>query len=147
MEGNSLDIISKEQRSHIMSSIRGKNTKPELIVRSFLHHHGLRFRLHKKDLPGQPDLVFRKFNTVIFVHGCFWHGHNDPSCRSSHIPKSNIEYWCNKIERNKNRDKNNIEKLNKSGWRVFVVWECEIKNEGFLTKLLDDIKNQINSVS
>ncbi|HAT9402016.1 TPA: DNA mismatch endonuclease Vsr [Legionella pneumophila subsp. pneumophila] len=134
-----LDIISKEKRSHIMSLIKSKNTKPELIVRSFLHHHGLRFRLHKRDLPGQPDLVFRKFNTVIFVHGCFWHGHDEPNCKSSHIPKSNTQFWSNKIQKNQDRDKSNIEKLKNLGWRIITIWECEIKKPQILDKLLFSI--------
>lgn len=143
-----MDIISKEKRSHIMSLIKSKNTKPELIVRSFLHHQGLRFRLHKKDLPGQPDLVFKKFNTVIFVHGCFWHGHDDPNCKSSHIPKSNSQFWSNKIEKNQNRDKSNMEKLKTLGWRIITIWECEIKKPQILDKLLYNIlaTNHINSV-
>lgn len=146
--GDALDIISKEKRSHIMSLIKSKNTKPELIVRSFLHHQGLRFRLHKKDLPGQPDLVFKKFNTVIFVHGCFWHGHDDPNCKSSHIPKSNSQFWSNKIEKNQNRDKSNMEKLKTLGWRIITIWECEIKKPQILDKLLYNIlaTNHINSV-
>ncbi|AAU27319.1 TPA: DNA mismatch endonuclease Vsr [Legionella pneumophila subsp. pneumophila] len=142
MEGNFLDMISKKQRSHIMSSIKGKNTKPEIIVRSFLHRQGLRFRLHSKNLPGQPDLVFRKYNAVVFVNGCFWHGHNEPLCKNSHIPKTNFEYWWNKIERNKSRDKQNIEILKQLGWRVFMIWECELKNHCFLLKLLASIKSE-----
>lgn len=136
-----LDKYSKEKRSHIMSLIKAKNTRPEKLVRSFLHRHGFRYRVYCGYLPGKPDLVLRKYRCVVFVHGCFWHGHDDPSCNRSNIPKSNIEYWINKIERNKERDNKNIYKLVQMGWRVFIVWECEIKHECFLLKLMNDIKN------
>lgn len=122
-----------------MSSIKSKNTKPELIIRSFIHSHGLRYRLHGKSLPGMPDLVLRKYKTVIFVHGCFWHGHNDPSCKSSHIPKSNTQYWKNKIEKNMARDLKNVQMLKELGWRVLIIWECHIKNKQNLNELLLNI--------
>ncbi|HAU1150802.1 TPA: DNA mismatch endonuclease Vsr [Legionella pneumophila] len=122
-----------------MSSIKGKNTKPELIVRSFLHRQGLRYRLHSKLLPGMPDLVFRKYNAVIFVHGCFWHAHDDPLCKSSHLPKSNTLYWQTKIEKNKKRDERNIQMLKELGWRIFIIWECQTKNEKYLNELLDNL--------
>tara|TARA_B100000315_G_C14577397_1_gene588600 strand:+ start:258 stop:638 length:381 start_codon:yes stop_codon:yes gene_type:complete len=109
-----------------MSAIRSKNTKPEAVVRSLLFALGYRYRLHRKDLPGKPDIVLKKHNTVIFVHGCFWHHHKN--CRRANWPKSNQEYWLPKIQRNIERDKIHIRKLKKEGWEVLVIWECQIKN-------------------
>lgn len=117
------DIVDKETRSRMMSGIRGKDTKPELLVRRFLHRAGLRFRLHAK-LPGKPDLVFPKHHTAVFVHGCFWHGH---SCRAFRLPKTNTSFWKKKIESNQERDKNAIDNLKLSGWRSIVIWECELR--------------------
>ena len=108
-----------------MSRIRSKNTNPEKVVRTLLHSQGYRFRLHLKGLPGKPDIVLKKYNTVILVNGCFWHQHK--SCKRANIPKSNKEYWIPKIERNKKRDKRNIKEIKSLGWRVMVLWECEIK--------------------
>jgi|TARA_B100001971_G_C17878675_1_gene376939 DNA mismatch endonuclease (patch repair protein) len=109
-----------------MSAIRSKNTKPEAVVRSLLFALGYRYRLHRKDLPGKPDIVLKKHNTIIFVHGCFWHHHKN--CRRANWPKSNQEYWLPKIQRNIERDKIHIRKLKKEGWEVLVIWECQIKN-------------------
>ncbi len=131
------DKFSTEVRSRIMSRIKGRNTKPELKVRSFLHRAGLRFRLHKKGLPGKPDIVLPKYKTVIFVQGCFWHQH--PGCKHSGIPLSNISYWKPKLNRTIERDKKNQEKLSHSGWHVTVLWECEI-TEGSLLKLVEEVK-------
>lgn len=117
-----MDKFSAEKRSSIMSSVRNKNTKPETVVRSLLHGSGLRFRLHRKDLPGSPDIVLPKFNTVIYVHGCFWHGHN---CTKGKRPSSNQEFWDEKLDRNLQRDQANYSALRKIGWRVEIVWECE----------------------
>ena len=108
-----------------MSRIKSKNTNPEKVVRTLLHSQGYRFRLHLKGLPGKPDIVLKKYNTVILVNGCFWHQHK--SCKRANIPKSNKEYWIPKIERNKKRDKRNIKEIKSLGWRVMVLWECEIK--------------------
>ena len=108
-----------------MSKIRGKNTKPEMILRSQLFRKGFRFRVHQKDLPGKPDIVFPKYKTVIFVHGCFWHFHNN--CREGRIPSTNSKYWEQKLIKNKIRDQNNIKSLRKKNWRVIVVWECQIE--------------------
>lgn len=109
-----------------MRAVKGKDTKPEIALRKALFALGLRYRLNVKDLPGKPDLVFPKYRTVIFVHGCFWHGH---ACkRGARAPKSNAEYWNAKIARNKARDKNNAAALKKLGWRVVTVWECELKS-------------------
>jgi len=109
-----------------MSRINSINTKPEKVVRSLLHAMGFRFRIHQKGLPGKPDLVLKQYNTVIFVNGCFWHGHKN--CTRGNIPKSNKTYWVEKIKRNVLRDKRNIRGLRKDGWRVIVVWECKTKN-------------------
>lgn len=111
-----------------MSAIQSKNTKPEMIVRRLVHSLGYRFRLHKKNLPGKPDLVFGPRKKVIFVHGCFWHQHPDPDCKDSRLPKTRLEYWIPKLERNTIRDKSNIESLRTLGWKVFVIWECETKD-------------------
>ncbi|MHA1888087.1 MAG: very short patch repair endonuclease [Promethearchaeota archaeon] len=128
------DHLSKEKRSWNMSRIHSENTKPEIVVRSLLHQMGYRFRLHRKDLPGKPDIVLKKYNTVIFVHGCFWHHHNN--CKRANIPKSNTDYWIPKIQKNVERDKNQKKKLKKLGWKVIVIWECEIKNINRLSKKL-----------
>ena len=120
------DRISKERRSWNMSRIRGKNTKPEIIVRSLLHRMGYRFRLHRKDLPGSPDIVLPRYNTIIFVHGCFWHRH--PRCRFAYRPKSRIEFWENKFKENVIRDRRTRRRLVQIGWNVVVVWECELRD-------------------
>ena len=108
-----------------MSLIRSSNTKPELAVRKILHSLGYRFRLYKKDLPGKPDIILKRYKTVVFVHGCFWHQHK--RCTRSNIPKSNISYWKPKLERNTKRDKKHKADLKRVGWKTIVVWECEIK--------------------
>lgn len=129
-------------RSDIMRKIRKTNTKPELIVRKYLFKNGFRFRIHLKSLPGSPDIVLKKFNTVIFVNGCFWHAHEN--CRLNRPPKTRQEYWLPKIERNVQRDQLNKRKLNDLGWRVITIWECEIRNykqNGCLDKLAMDITN------
>lgn len=120
-----MDIMSKEQRSQRMALIRSKNTKPEMLVRSAIHRMGYRFRLHRKDLPGNPDLVFPGRRCVIFVDGCFWHGHE---CPVGHIPSSNSQFWLDKISRTKLRDSTNRKLLKQAGWRVLVLWECQIKD-------------------
>lgn len=121
-----MDIWSKEKRSDVMSKIRSKNTKPELILRSLLHKQGFRFRIHKKDLPGKPDIVFPKQKIAIFVHGCFWHFHSD--CREGRIPPTNSAFWKNKLDRNVERDEQHRMKLEGLGWTVIAVWECDIEN-------------------
>lgn len=120
-----IDIFSKAKRSEIMAQIRSKDTKPERRVRNFLFRLGFRYRLHCKSLPGSPDLVFPKFKTVVFVHGCFWHAHPCKIGSGKRKPKTNTEYWNQKIRRNKLRDKNNRKKLSALGWEVVVVWECK----------------------
>ena len=121
-----VDTISPEHRSWNMSQIKGKNTKPELIVRSHLHKMGFRFRLHRRDLLGKPDIVLPKHRTVIFVHGCFWHGHG---CHLFKWPKTHAEFWRTKIQKNQDNDEKALETLADSGWRVIVVWECAIRGK------------------
>ena len=120
------DIVSVAKRSEVMSRIKGRNTKPELIVRRIAHGLGFRFRLHREDLPGSPDIVFPRYRTVVLVHGCFWHRHHD--CRYAYRPKSRIQFWTKKFEENVARDKRNEIALRDLGWRVLVIWECETKN-------------------
>jgi DNA mismatch endonuclease (patch repair protein) len=126
-----MDKVSQEKRSEIMSHIRSKNTMPEIVVRKIVFYNGYRYRLYKKDLPGKPDLVFVKLRKVIFVNGCFWHGHN---CRKNLMPKNNQVYWKTKIEENVKRDKKNHRKLNRLGWSYCNIWECEIRNKIELEK-------------
>jgi DNA mismatch endonuclease (patch repair protein) len=122
-----MDTLTPEKRSWLMSRVRGKDTKPELIVRSLLHRSGLRFSLRRNDLPGRPDIVMPKHNTVVFVHGCFWHRHK--SCKLARLPKSNTSFWKNKFETNVARDCRNQRKLRALGWRVIVLWECGIMKD------------------
>jgi DNA mismatch endonuclease (patch repair protein) len=119
------DVHDKKTRSFNMSRIKSKDTKPEIFVRKFLHLHGFRFRLHSKDLPGKPDIVLPKYKTIIFVHGCFWHGHK--SCKYFVIPKTKTEWWLNKITANTINDKKKTAELKKLGWKIIHIWECEIK--------------------
>lgn len=119
------DVHSKETRSYNMSRIRSKDTKPEMLVRKFLHKHGFRYRLHVKDLPGKPDIVLPKYKTVIFIHGCFWHGHE--GCRYYVVPKTRTEWWLNKINGNIANDSIAENTLKELGWRVIKIWECELK--------------------
>ncbi|WP_439524130.1 very short patch repair endonuclease [Marivita sp.] len=133
------DRISKEHRSWNMSRIRGKDTKPELILRSLLHRAGFRFRLHVPGLPGKPDIVLPKYCTVIFVHGCFWHRHE--GCSNSTMPKTRPQFWQEKFDRTVERDWEKQAKLESAGWRVLTVWECELRTDP--SKLAYSIKNQI----
>lgn len=119
------DVVDKSTRSRMMSGIRGKNTKPERVIRSVLHSAGLRYRVHVSELPGKPDLVFPKYKAVIMVHGCFWHRHS--GCWWSTTPSSNIEFWTAKFTQNVQRDTQNILDLRKLGWRIAVVWECSLR--------------------
>ncbi|MBS1636168.1 MAG: DNA mismatch endonuclease Vsr [Bacteroidetes bacterium] len=119
------DVHSKETRSYNMSRIKGKNTNPEIIVRKFLFSKGFRYRLHDKKLPGKPDIVLPKYRTVIFVHGCFWHGHE--GCRYFTLPKTRTEWWLNKITGNIERDKKKEKMLAEAGWKVINIWECSLK--------------------
>lgn len=115
-------------RSDVMRAVKGRNTTPELLVRRLAHCLGYRFRLHRRDLPGKPDLAFPSRRKVIFVHGCFWHGH--ACARGARVPKDNRDYWVAKIERNRRRDEINLSALQEQGWRVLTLWECELKEEG-----------------
>ena len=133
------DTHSPETRSYNMSKIRSKNTMPEEIVRKSLFARGFRYRKNVKGLPGTPDIVLRKYNTVIFVHGCFWHKHD---CGRFHWPMSNRDYWKTKIERNIERDLENEQKLKEMGWNVLTIWECELRKE-VLTDTIDNLCNQI----
>ena len=130
-----MDIISEERRSWNMSRIKGKDTKPEIIVRSMLHRMGYRFRLHRKDLPGKPDIVLPKYNTVIFVHGCFWHRHE--GCKFAYKPKSRIDFWNSKFDETVARDKLNRKQLEANGWNVEIIWECETKDTNRLRNIIN----------
>ena len=134
-----MDIWSKAKRSEVMSHIRGRDTKPELVVRSLLHRAGLRFSLRRKDLPGRPDLVLSKYQTVIFVHGCFWHRHK--GCKVATVPKTRKAFWLAKFTGNVARDKRNIRSLERQDWKVIVVWSCDVLRDpkAVLERLLKDL--------
>lgn len=125
------DIVSQYARSKMMAGIKSKNTRPELVLRKMLHRIGFRYRIHDGRLPGKPDLVFPKYHAVVFVHGCFWHGH---SCPLFKWPSSNEMFWERKIRNNKRRDELNKFVLNESGWRIGIVWECALKKSGYSGK-------------
>lgn len=134
------DLYSESKRSEIMSKISGKETKPEILVRKFLFGQGLRFRKNMDTLPGKPDIILPKFKTVIFVHGCFWHGH---TCKAGKLPETRKEFWTKKISDNIERDKKNISELSELGWKVIIVWQCDLKNkekrDSRLQKLIREI--------
>jgi DNA mismatch endonuclease (patch repair protein) len=136
------DIFSKQKRSDIMSHISGKETKPEILVRKFLFAKGFRFRKNVKELPGKPDIVLPKYKTVIFIHGCFWHGH---TCKRGALPTTNSEFWKAKIGGNTERDKRNISELEKQGWDVIVIWQCEIKNINLQVDRFNVLTREIQS--
>lgn len=127
------DVLTKEQRHHCMSNVKSKNTKPEIIVRKFLFSQGYRFRVNRNDLPGKPDIVLPKYKTIFFINGCFWHGH--ANCKYATIPESNREFWLTKIMGNVERDKLTREKLVSMGWRVFDIWQCQLKANNKATTL------------
>jgi DNA mismatch endonuclease (patch repair protein) len=136
-----MDRISKEHRSWNMAQISGKDTTPELTVRSLLHRLGYRFRLHRKDLPGQPDIVLPRHQTVIFVHGCYWHRHK--GCRFAYTPKTRTDFWQRKFEENVARDIRTRKRLRKLGWRIIIVWECETRDlEALAERLLIQLKKE-----
>lgn len=120
------DTLTKAQRSERMSRIRGRDTKAELVVRKLVHRLGFRYRLHGKGLPGRPDLVFRGKKKVIFVHGCFWHRHDDSGCKLARLPKTRLDFWLPKLEGNRERDLRNYQRLAANGWKYLVIWECEM---------------------
>lgn len=123
-----VDTLTKRERSQRMALVRSKDTGPEMAVRRLVHRLGFRYRLHGKQLPGRPDLVFRSRKKVIFVHGCFWHRHGDSDCKLARLPKSRLDYWLPKLEANKERDNKNRRLLRAAGWEILVVWECDLKN-------------------
>ncbi|MGB3747787.1 MAG: DNA mismatch endonuclease Vsr [Rhodanobacter sp.] len=129
-----MDIVSKQRRSEMMSRVRGKDTRPEMAVRRAAHAMGLRFRLHRKDLPGTPDLVFPRLHIALFVHGCFWHRH--PGCHLAADPKTRPDFWARKFQANVERDRRAMENLGQMGWRTVVVWECETREPETLRNLL-----------
>lgn len=136
------DTMTPEQRSRCMAAIKSNDTKPEMLVRRYLHAKGFRYGLHNKKLPGSPDIVLRRYKTVIFVHGCFWHGHEN--CKYYRMPKSNVEFWRTKIGRNRTRDERNIQDLKKQGWRVIVIWECQLKTVDLRALTLQQLTEALN---
>ena len=133
-----MDILNSLERSLRMARIPSKNSKPEMLVRRIIHGMGYRYRLHVTELRGKPDIVFPRWKKVIFVHGCFWHQHKSRECRLARMPKSNLDYWCEKLEKNFFRDRVNRHKLKSLGWEVLVIWECELRNH-------DNIKASVRS--
>ncbi|MEI2985531.1 MAG: very short patch repair endonuclease [Alistipes inops] len=137
------DTVSKEKRSEIMSHVTGKETKPEIIVRKYLFARGLRYRKNVKRLPGTPDIVFPKYKTAVFVNGCFWHGHK--GCKYSHLPSSNFEYWEKKIADNIERDERKKRELEGLGYRVLIIWQCQLKSNTKIETLEALYHNIVNS--
>ena len=133
-----VDIVTPERRSQIMANIRSKDMKPEMVVRKTVHRLGYRYRLHRRDLPGTPDLTFPCRKKVIFVHGCFWHWHDAPDCKIARLPKSNPDYWRPKLERTRSRGNKHIENLKSLGWEVLVIWECQLKDKEALIRRLQE---------
>ena len=134
-----MDVYDKTTRSSVMRSVKSKNTGAEMVVRRLLHAAGFRYRLHRKDLPGKPDIVFPGRRKVIFVHGCFWHQH--PNCHFADRPASNVNYWNTKLDRNVTRDTQNIAALKEQGWNVYVVWECKVRDTSQLLEALREFLN------
>ncbi|UGU17950.1 DNA mismatch endonuclease Vsr [Sinomicrobium kalidii] len=137
------DVHDKKTRSYNMSRIKGKDTKPEILVRKYLFSLGFRYRLHDKNFPGKPDLVFPKYRKVVFIHGCYWHGHED--CKYFVPPKTKTEWWLNKIGNNKKRDEQNISRIRDMGWLPIIIWECELKpgkRDKTFENLVEELKKQ-----
>ena len=133
-----IDVVDQKTRSRMMSRIRGKDTRPEMLVRSGLHRLGFRFRLHARNLPGSPDLVLKRYRAVVFVHGCYWHRHE--GCRYATTPATRREFWLEKFRANVARDRRHQQKLREAGWRVFVVWECALRRDpGLVVQRLSDM--------
>ncbi|MDY0936017.1 very short patch repair endonuclease [Pseudomonas viridiflava] len=140
-----MDIVDSATRSRMMSAIKGKNTRPELLVRKFLHAHGFRFRLHRKDLPGNPDIVMPKLKTCIFVHGCFWHRH--AGCRYATMPKTRPHFWAEKFAKNVKRDLQSTLALQQSGWTVVTIWECQLKDpEPVMSALINQLNESMQNL-
>lgn len=140
------DIFAPEKRHEIMQNVKTKNTAPEIKLRSLLHKNGFRFRVIRKDLPGKPDIVLPKYRAVIFVHGCFWHGHD---CPRGQRPQTNADFWNQKIDRNVIRDKSDVSLLESLGWRVLIVWECEIKKKNeavLLSRVKEFLLHSTNTI-
>ena len=140
------DIFAPEKRHEIMQNVKSKNTAPEIKLRSLLHKNGFRFRVNRKDLPGKPDIVLPKYRAVIFVHGCFWHGHD---CPRGQRPQTNADFWNQKIDRNVIRDKSDVSLLESLGWRVLIVWECEIKKKNeavLLSRVKEFLLHSTNTI-
>ena len=131
-----VDTVTAQVRSRIMAQVKSKDTKPEMTVRRLLHGLGYRYRLHRKDLPGKPDLVFPSRRKAVFVHGCFWHSHAD--CKKARLPSSNRDYWQAKLTRNRERDERNVALIEKEGWATIVVWECELSDLDAVARSLVD---------
>ena len=132
-----MDRLSRERRSWLMSRVKSRDTSPEMVVRREAHAMGLRFRLHRKDLPGTPDLVFPRYRTVVFVHGCFWHRH--PGCKKAGMPKTRVEFWQEKFDRNVERAQRDVGRLLELGWSVGVIWECETKDRATVESFLSEV--------
>lgn len=141
---NMSDVHSKQVRSYNMSQIKGKNTKPEMLVRKFLHSNGFRYKLHDKNLPGKPDIVLPKYKTVIEVQGCYWHGHKN--CKYFTLPKSNTEFWQEKISGNIKRDRDNHDKISALGWQLMIIWECQLKATVIQKTLNANLLNKIKGI-
>lgn len=137
------DFLTPTERSAMMSRIRSRNTKPELVVRSVLHRMGYRFRLHSKGLPGHPDIVLPRHKTVVLVHGCFWHRH--PGCQYAYTPKSRRDFWTAKFKANTERDRRTINALRRAGWRVHLIWECQTSDPERLSRDLEHILRPVTS--
>ena len=137
-----MDTLSKSERSERMGRIRGRDTKPEMVVRRLVHGMGYRYRLHQRRLPGKPDLVFSKRRKVIFVHGCFWHQHPDPHCRFARLPKSRLDFWGPKLAANRERDERNLSRFEELGWQVLEVWECQIRDREKLSARIREFLEQ-----
>ena len=136
------DTYDKSQRSNLMSKIKSKDTKPELILRRALFRDGLRYRIHNKELPGKPDISVLKYKLIIDVRGCFWHGHQN--CKNGHVPKTNTEFWKNKLQKNIDRDSKNLKQLCALGFKVFIIWECEISSKKGIDRHLEMIYDYLN---
>lgn len=136
------DIFERAKRSEIMSRIRGRDTKPELVVRRIAHRLGFRFRLHRRDLPGSPDIVFPRYRAIIMVHGCFWHRHS--GCKYAYTPKTRVQFWRKKFEGNVVRDRRNELALSERGWRTMVIWECESKDHQAVAERIESFLRKSN---
>lgn len=136
-----MDRISPEARSQNMSRVRGKDTKPEIAVRKLLHARGYRFRLQRRDLPGKPDIVLPRYHTAVFVHGCFWHGHE--GCKRAALPSTRTEFWSEKISKNAVRDRRTIEELDKLGFRSVIIWQCELRQPDAVMQRIDQVTGRV----